>query len=276
MTRTLVKLSRGVLFTGGMLTGLIFLFLVPKDLTGRLQLAYAQTFRWPLTAGRGLTLAARTAPQVTNGSGADYETLLEAHQRLENTVANLQSRLEEANRRIEQLAKLRMNSAWENMAFLPAGVITAADQAASELIINRGQNSGVAVGQYVMSLSEQCIVGTVSQVSPRGAKVRLITDPDSRLPVGVGGRSVRGLLVGRGENVARVGQVPDGHGIRPGDAVYAEKAPGLLDVPVVVGKVAQCRRDPDNPVVWEVTVRPACDVIGLTEVAVIVSAVEPQ
>jgi len=265
-----------MLFTGGMLAGVIFLFLVPKDLTGRFQLAYVQTFRWPLAAGRGLTLAARTSPQAANVSVADYEALVQAHQRLENTVANLQSRLDEANRRIEQLTKLRTNPAWETMGFLPADVITAADPGENELIVNQGQDGGVAVGQYVMSMKDQCIIGTVSNVSARGAKVRLITDPASRLAVGIGGQSIRGLMAGRGDNTARISQIPDRYNIRPGDPVYAEKTPGLLDVPIVVAEVVQCRRDPDNPVVWEATVRPVCDTAGLADVAVIVSAVQPQ
>jgi len=276
MTRTLAKLSRGVLFTGGMLAGMIFLFLAPKDLTGRLQLAYAQTFRWPLAAGRGLMLAARTTPQVKNVSADEYQALLQTHRQLENNLANVQARLEEANRRISQLAKLRTTPAWERMGFQPAGVVAAADQAANELIINRGRDADVAVGQYVMSMEDQCIIGTVSDVSPRGAKVKLITDPTSRIPVGVAGQAVRGLMVGRGDNTARIAQIPDSEGIRPGDRVYAGKIAGLLDVPIVAAEVVQSRRDRDNPVVWEITVRPVCDIAGLTDVAVIVSTVRSR
>jgi cell shape-determining protein MreC len=271
MARKRTNISRGALVTWGILAGLILLF-SPKGLTGRLQLTYAQVFRWPLEAGRGLTLAARTTPRMQDVDRKDYQQLLTTQRQLKNELANVQAKLREALQTNEQLAKLRAEPAWKDVPLLEAGVTVAAGQAQNELIINRGQDHGGAVGQYVMSPADRCIIGTISDVSARGAKVRLLTAPDSRIPVSIAGLNARGFMEGRGDGTARIPLIPDKYTIRPGDRVYAEKVPGLLEVPVVVAEVVQCKRDPDNPLVWEITVRPVCDPAGLSDVAVVIPA----
>ena len=55
------------------------------------------------------------------------------------------------------------------------------------------------------------------------------------------------VMEGRGDGAARIPLVPCDHAIQAGDVVYAQEKPGLLDVPVIVAEVAQCKRDPDNP-----------------------------
>ncbi len=271
MVRRRTNISRGALFTWGILVGLIFLFL-PRSLTGRLQLTYAQVFRWPLEAGRGLTLAARATPRVQDVDRKDYQQLLTTQRQLKNELANVQAKLREALQTNEQLAGLRADPAWKDVPLLEAAVTFATGPAQNELVINRGQDHGAAVGQYVMSPADRCIIGTVSVVSAKGAIVRLVTDPDSRIPVRIAGLSARGFMEGRGDGTARIPLIPDKYTIRPGDRVYAEKVQGLLDVPVVVAEVVQCKRDADNPLVWDITVRPVCDPAGLRDAAVVIPA----
>jgi len=43
---------------------------------------------------------------------------------------------------------------------------------------------------------------------------------------------------------------------------------------MIIGKVAQCKRDDQNPSLWDITVKPACDIERLTSVAVII--INPQ
>lgn len=271
MARRRTNISRGALFTWGVLAGLILLF-SPKSLTSRLQLTYAQVFRWPLEAGRGLTLAARTTPRAQDVDHKDYQQLLRTQRQLRNELANVQARLREALQTNETLAKLRADPVWKDVPLLEAGVITVAGQAQNELVINRGRDQGAAVGQYVMSPTDRCIIGTISDVSAKGAIVRLVTDPDSRIRVRIADLDAQRVMEGRGDGTARIPLIPDKYTIRPGDRVYAEKVQGLLDVPVVVAEVAQCKRDSDNPLVWDITVRPVCDPAGLRDVAVVIPA----
>ncbi len=261
-----------MLFTWGMLIGLSFLFLVPKDWTGQLQLTYARVFRWPLAAGRGLTLASRPAtPPAPNVGRNDYEELRAAHRQTANELANLRAQLQEAQKTIERLTKLRGRPGWEDMPLCPADIIAPADQAQNELIINRGHEDNVAVGQFVMSPADHCIVGTISDVSPKWAKVRLISDPASRIAVSIADLGIPGLMEGRGNNTARIPLIPTKHKIKKGDPVYARKRSGL-DVPVIAARVTECRPDAENPLVWSIKVQPVCDVADLREIAVVISA----
>jgi len=265
-----------MLFACGMLVGLIFLFFVPREAAGRLQLVYAQVFRWPLAMTSGV-VRVQTTSQVRNVSPQEYEKLLGAYQELRNNLANLQAQNEQTKDLLERLTKLRAMPGLERMEPIPAGVIM---HVQDELTINRGRDSGVAVGQYVLSLTndrlnDQCVVGIVSAVYDRSAKVKLLTAPDCRIPVGIAGLDVPKLLEGRGDGAARILLVPHSHALHAGDWVYAEKKPGFLDAPVVLAEIEQCRRDAKNPLVWDITARPACDLAILSEVAVLKSAAAP-
>jgi cell shape-determining protein MreC len=275
MTHKRARESRGMFFTWGVLVGLIFLF-TPKSLTGRLQLLYAQVFRWPLEAGRGLTLAARTTiPETAKAGHSSYEQLLAEKRRLEIDRANLQAKLREACQKIDDLAQLRNRPGWENMGLLSANVIFPAGPTQDQLIINQGRKNGVAAGQFVAGL-DGGIIGTVAAVSPEVAKVRLITDPASKIPVYIGDPNVRGIMEGRGNGLARIPPTANTHKARVNDRVYVEKKPGVLDVPIVAAEVVECKPDPEHPVVSDVTVRPVSDVANLSEVVVLVPIARPQ
>jgi len=267
-----------MLFAWGMLVGVIFLFLVPRDATGRLQYTYARVFRWPLAAGSGLTRVARTTVQERTISPKKYEELFQAYQQLRNGFANLQAQLQEANQQIELLTKLRAKHGLEHMQPIPAKIITLGKD---ELTIDQGQASGVAVGQCVMSLTDsrlddQCVIGVISGVYDSGAKVRLITDLKCAVPVSIGKLNVRKFMEGRGDGTVRIPLLSHSdYKVKVGDAVYAKGKQGFLDVPMIVAEVTQCRIDPDNPTMWDITARPVCDFAELSDVVVMKPASVP-
>ena len=276
MTRKWAGTSKGMLFACGLSVGLTFLFLVPREAAGRLQLAYAHVFRWPLAMGRGVMRAQAITP-TRSISPQDYEELLRACQQLRHRSDNLQAQLQEANRQIELLTKLKAEPGLEHMQPIPAKVYA---QVQDEMTINQGRESGVAVGQYVLSftearLDEQCVIGVVSAVSAKGAKVRLITDRDSDIPVSIAGLSAPKVMKGRGDGAAKIPYVPYDHAIHAGDVVYAQAKRGLLDVAVIVAEVAQCKRDADQPTMWDITARPVCDLTALSDVVVMKPASAP-
>jgi cell shape-determining protein MreC len=276
MAKKQANRSKGMLFACGMLAGLTFLFLVPRHASGRLQLAYARAFRWPLAMTSGMVRVHTTA-QVRTVSPQEHEKLLEENQQLRKGSANLQAQLQQAARQIERLTKLKAKPGLEHMQTIPAKVHT---QIQDELMISQGQDSGVAVGQYVLSLTDarlddQCVVGVVSAVYAKGARVRLITHPDSHLQVTIAGLNVSKFLDGRGDGTARISLVPTSHTIRAGDVVYAQEKRGALDVPVITAEVVQCRPDKDNPLMWDLTVRPVCELATLRDVVVLKPASAP-
>lgn len=269
MTGKWTNLSKRMLFAYCTLGGLIFLF-TPAHVTSRLQLAYASLFRVPLSTGRTWTLASRTPAAAETATSKDYAKLLADNQRLRNDMANLQAQLKEAGGKIDQLARLRTKREWDRMGFLPAGVVTVVSPGRTELIINAGRHEGVAVDQFVMAMSDHSLIGRVCDVSLHTARVRLISDPASRIPVEIGSTGIQGVMEGRGGGSAKVPLVSTKRAVAQHDPVYIRKEPGVLDVPIVAGRIAECRKDPDNPLLWDITVHATCDVATLERVAVVV------
>lgn len=265
----LSSISTRILFTWFMLGGFIFLF-APQKLTNKLQFAFVRLFRCPLNIGRNVSLLAHTPKPLT-----DVISRRESNQ-LQNRLANLEEELLQKHEKVEKLLGLRDRlRALEGAKLMLADVITASvDGKSSRLIINRGENDGLVRGQFV--LSENSVVGIVSDVSPRMAKVKLITDPTLNMAIKIVGLDVGRLMQGDGKGSAKVQLLSTKHDIRVGSDVYACKKPGFLDAPMKVGTVARCDRADENPLLWDITVKPACDIEQLNDVTVIIMNPQEQ
>ena len=248
-----------MLFTWFMLAGFIFLFTPPK-ITNKFQFAFAHIFRWPLSIGRNISLTAPTQQRLENIAG-------HREAQFQNHIANIRQELLQAHQRVEKLSGLRNRFALEGAKLMLADVIrTSINGTRCQLIINRGENDGLKKGQFVMG--NNSIIGVISDVSPRTASVRLITDPTSQIAVTIA--NTTRVMQGIGSNSAKVPLLSVKLKVKLGDIVYADKKPGLLDIAMITGKVAQCKRDDENPSVWDITVEPACSIKGLNNVAVII------
>jgi len=251
-----------MLFTWFMLGGFIFLF-APQKLTDRFQLGFAHLFGRPLNIGREISLATRARMATDTVSRTEYNQLL-------NHLANINEQLNEAYNKIEILSKIRLKPDYERMSFVPGDIITAPDVARTELIINRGKIDGLATDQFV--IADNSIIGRISAVSPRTAQVRLFTDLASKIPIKIARLNVDKVMQGTGNNTARIPLLSTKHQVGKGDEVLAFKQPGFLDVPMIIGRVTECKRDEQNPMVWDVTVEPVCDIKELKTITVIVSS----
>jgi len=262
MARKQARVSRGMLFTWFMLAGLIFLF-APQNLTNKFQFAFTRIFRWPLSIGRNISLTARTQ-QPSNAPANNRET------QYQNYIANLEAELKQERQKVEQLSGLRNRGPLEGAKLMLADVYTASiDQLHSELTINRGEQDGLVKGQFV--LADNSIIATVSDVSSRTARLKLFTDPTSKIAVQIGKLNVERIMQGSGNDSAKIQLLQIEHKVKIGDVIYASnKKTGFLDAPMIIGKVAQCKRDDQNPSLWDITVKPVCDIERLTSVAVIV------
>jgi len=259
MRRVPTKVSRRMLFSWFILAALIFLF-APAKVTSRFQLAFAGIFRWPLNIGRNISLSARSQQPVT-------DSLRRTESLYQNNIANLIEELLEKRETVEKLSGLRDRLyVLEDAKLMAADVITAyIDGARNELIINRGERDGVAKGQFV--LGDNSIIGTIADVSSGMARIKLVTDPASKIAVKIA--DVGAIMQGNGDNTAKV-RLPAKWNVKTGDSVKAAPKPGFLDVPMIVGRVSQCKRDGENPLLWDITVKPACDTERLSDVAVII------
>ncbi len=254
-----IRFSRRMLFTWFMMAASI-LFFAPKSWTNRFQFAFAHIFRWPLSIGRNISLSARATRQ-TNAPANDKQT------QYKNYIAYLEEALKQADLKIEKISGLKDRLPFQGAKLMLADVYRVSmGPLRCELMINRGLENGIKKGQLV--LANDTIIGALSQVAPRTAVVRLFTDPQSTIPVSLRGiETPRLLMQGEGSQTAKIKMVRQKAKI--GTQVMACKMPEFLDAPMVVGTVAECRRNPE-PLLWDITVRPACDIQALNDVVVIV------
>jgi len=261
MARAQNKVSGRILLTWFILTGLIFLF-APQNLTNKFQFAFAHIFRWPLSIGRNISLSARTQQSLADVvSRSKYN-------RLRNHLANITEWLAQERQKVKKLSGLHDRAVWKGVNFVLADVITASGSSHNRLIINRGESDGLAKGQFV--LGDYSIIGAISDVDSRTAQVKLFTDPTSKIAVKIEGLNVDRVMQGNGNNSARVQYLAAKHKVKIGVVVYAGKKPGFLDVPMIIGTVAECKRGAENPLLWDIIVKPACDIEKLNDVNVII------
>ncbi|MHC4189496.1 MAG: rod shape-determining protein MreC [Planctomycetota bacterium] len=262
-----ITVLRQMLFTWFMLAGFIFLF-APKNLTNEFQFAFVRIFRWPLSIGRNISLSVSRLTAAAHHSPTDVVSRRK-YNKLHNHLANVTEWLHQERKKVEKLSGLQDRPVWKGVNFVLADVITTSiDKSRSELIINRGQKDGLAKDQFV--LVDNSIIGTISDAASRTARVKLITDPASRIAVKIAKLNMDRIMQGNGNNSANVRLVSTKYKISIGDIVYAQKKPGFLSTPVIAGIVAQCKSNDENPLLWDITVEPTCDIKKLTDVAVIV------
>jgi cell shape-determining protein MreC len=240
-----------------MLAGFIFL-LAPQYITGKFQFAFARLFRWPLSIGRSFSLSAAGPRLNDTSSYRDYT----------NHIANLEKWLEQARRKVEELSRLRERLPLANAKLMFADAITVSDESQSGFFINRGKNHGLAKGQFVLAANS--IIGTIYDVTSRSAQVKLITDPESTIAVKIGRLNVPRMMRGNGGNSARIEMVSAKHQVKTGDLVYAAPTIIFLDDLIVTGQITRCEMDDENPSLWDITVKPVCEIEQLYSVAVII------
>ncbi len=260
MSRKHHRLSNRMLMVWFILGGLIVLF-TPQNITSRFQGAFTTIFHIPLKVGRAVSLNARTI------DSPDYNK----HNReieYENHIANLAAELSEKQYQLEMISGIRSRTiALDGAALVVADVISAnLEGSKNEIVINRGENDGIKVGQFV--LAQNCIIGTVSQVFSRQARITLVTDPTSRLPVATTEMDKAVWMFGSGNGKALIRWSK----VKPinSENVMVQKHPGFLDSPMIAGKVVDVSRNAQNALLWDISVVPACDVAMLGSVMVIV------
>jgi rod shape-determining protein MreC len=267
MSKNVTKVSGGMLFIWFMLAGLIFYFAPPK-ITNKFQFGFVRIFRKPLSFGRNISLSASHL-MASEQSRTEEVISRERYNRLHNHLANVTEWLKQERQKVEKLSGLRDRPAWKGVDFVLADVIAASvNGLRGELIINRGQKDGLTKGQFV--LANESIIGTICKVDNRTAQVKLISDPTSKMAVKIANFNMDRIMQGDGTCSAKVKLVPTKYSIKIGDMVYAQKRPGFLSSPMIVGTVAECKSNDENPLVWDITVQPVCDIQSLRDVAVIV------
>jgi rod shape-determining protein MreC len=143
-------------------------------------------------------------------------------------------RLSTENAELRDLAKLVPEPA---ISFVTARVIADAGGAyARSVMVNAGRDNGVARGQA--ALTGGGLVGRVAEVGNRAARILLITDLNSRVPVVVDGTRQRAILAGDNSARPSLRYVDSGGTMRIGDRIVSSGQGGVFPPGLPVGVVA--------------------------------------
>jgi rod shape-determining protein MreC len=197
---------------------------------------------------RPLQIASQGAVNWITDFRENYDTLAgfrTENERLRKRIQNLEierQKLLEAeatNRQLKQLLDFRSH-------LIPPGAITAtiiANSAASwfqSCQIDKGSADGVRKGMAVVT--PLGVVGQVVAVTPRAAKVLLLTDPNSGIDVLIQRTRSRGIVSGSLENGTVLKYMKRSEDVQEGDRLITSGMDGVFPKGMMVGTVIKVRK----------------------------------
>ena len=115
-----------------------------------------------------------------------------------------------------------------------------------EVIINKGERSGVFPGQTVLDAAG--IMGQVVHVASLTSTVMLITDPSHALPVQINRNGLRTVAVGTGQtNHLELPYLPNNADVKPGDLLVTSGLGGYFPTGYPVATIKGVEQDPGRP-----------------------------
>lgn len=203
----------------------------------------------------------------------DVARLTQLNSQLEAEVARLQSQiieLQQQNSEMQVLSALldfaRTHS--ENEYITAAVIGRDISPFLHYIIINRGSDDGLRRGMPVVS--SQGLVGRVAAVTADGARVQLITDPDTAINVRIQPSGAEALLQGSITGDITVEAIPQDANIQTGDLVLTSGLGGNFPPDILIGQISGVRQRPVE-LFQSATVEPVVDFSQLEIVLVIVN-----
>ncbi len=177
----------------------------------------------------------------------DVVRLAQINDQLEAEVSRLQSQiieLQQQNSELQVLSALldfaRTHS--ENEYITAAVIGRDISPFLHYVIINRGSDDGLRRGMPIVS--SQGLVGRVAAVTADGARVQLITDPDTAINVRIQPTGAEGLLQGSITGDISVEAISQDANIQTGDLVLTSGLGGNFPPDMLIGQVSGVRQRP--------------------------------
>jgi rod shape-determining protein MreC len=108
------------------------------------------------------------------------------------------------------------------------------------LILDQGSDSGIRRGMPVVS--QNGLVGRISEVSSNASKVQLIIDPDSSINARVQESRAEGILVGQSSGGLEMTYISQDASIKAGDIVVSSGLGGTFPPEILIGRVVSVHR----------------------------------
>ncbi len=217
-----------------------------------------------------------------------------------NALNNARSELEYQQQFITELANIRSEYSL-GRAMLIRSHVTAEDSSVIRRakVIDRGSNDFIVPGLIALaSASAQfstdsgqgdltgdpvtnavwktAVAGLVKEVRTSSSVIQLINDPAFTANVVIRPAFQRdvsflteGVLYNDGSGKIHIKHVETSSVVMPGDGVFLKASEQTLPVDIILGYVDLCNYDPDNAVLWNITVKPAVDLSDIKDVVVI-------
>ena len=176
---------------------------------------------------------------------ADYVTAITGITQLQNEVTQLREEnarlrewynaalnLQSENKRLADLLKLKIP---DTTGYITARVISdAGNSFAQSLLILAGRPDGVVKGQAV--LSGDGLIGRVIETGDKAARVLMLTDINSRIPVVIEGTEIRAILAGQNHPYPLLDHLLPDHKVQAGLRVVTSGNGGLFLPGLPVGR----------------------------------------
>ena len=229
------------------------------EIVGKMRIGISDAVAPALTV---LSRPVATAREI-GGQIAGLAALQEENNRLRSSLDKLQRwetvaySLAQENKSLKALLHYR-SIPWPS--FVSARVIAGSGNSfVRSALISAGALDGVEAGDAVMA--GPGFVGRVVGVGAQSANVLLLTDLNSRIPVIVGGKSNRAILVGNNTNTTYLELLPGKIGIEVGMRVTTSGHGGKLPPGLPIGRVSRISKK-------RVAVQPFADFSRLENVVV--------
>lgn len=158
--------------------------------------------------------------------------------------AQLMAALTEENRQLRQL--LRASERLEAEVMMVELIGVNPDPFLHEVIINKGSEDGLYAGQPVLDAGG--VMGQVLSLTHYTARVMLVTDSRTAIPVEVERSGFRAIALGKGLlHELELAHVPDSADIQEGDLLYTSGLGGRFPAGYPVAVVSEVIRDPGRP-----------------------------
>lgn len=167
-----------------------------------------------------------------------------------NENANLYSKLALANIELQrlsfleyensQLRKLLGYAELHKVKILPAELLTTvASSFSQQMIINRGKQHGVCVGQVVLDVYG--LFGRIVEVGQEMSRVMLITHSKSAVPVLITRNGLQAVALGTGGSYLELANVPETADVKEGDALVTSGLDKIFPAGCQVGTVEKIK-----------------------------------
>ena len=151
----------------------------------------------------------------------------------------IEQRAQQDNLRVQELQQLvNFVGRSQKAPLLTARVLAGANgYFGHSLLIDAGNLNGIREGYAVHSASG--LIGRIINTTDNTARVLLLSDAESRVPVAIGDNMYHGVLVGAGSELPRLLFTPEHAEIKEGDQVITSGAAGMLAAGLRVGHISR-------------------------------------